>query len=78
MRPLSVYIECECLPYAKALPQVSSWPKGPVPNSPHSVQGYTFIEENFPGLFTADTGLPQALDDIKSKKNQFQRSKNFT
>ena len=44
----------------------------------HSVQGYTFIEENFPGLFTADTGLPQALDDIKSKKNQFQRSKNFT
>ena len=31
-----------------------------------------------PGLFTADTGLPQALDDIKSKKNQFQRSKNFT
>ena len=44
----------------------------------HSVQGYTFIEENFPGLFTADTGLPQALDDIKSKKNQFQRRKNFT
>ena len=44
----------------------------------HSVQGYTFIEENFPGLFTADTGLPQALDDIKSKKNQFQRSKKFT
>ena len=44
----------------------------------HSVQGYTFIEENIPGLFTADTGLPQALDDIKSKKNQFQRSKNFT
>ena len=37
----------------------------------HSVQGCTLIEENFPGLSTADTGLPQALDDIKSKKNQF-------
>ena len=44
----------------------------------HSIQGYTFIEKKFPGLFTADTGLPQALDDIKSKKNQFQRRKNFT
>ena len=29
------------------------------------------IEKNFPGIFSADTGQPQALDGIESKKNQF-------
>ena len=60
------------------IPSIELWKLIQFDIANHSVQGYTFIEENFPGLFTADTGLPQALDDIKSKKNQFQRSKNFT
>ena len=37
----------------------------------HSVLYKNVIEENFPGLFNADIGQPQALDDIELKKNQF-------
>ena len=43
----------------------------------HPVQHTNLIEENFPGLFIADIAQPQALHDIESKKNQFQRSKKF-
>ena len=37
----------------------------------HSGLHKDLIEENFPGIFSADTGQPQALDGIESKKNQF-------
>ena len=36
----------------------------------HSGLYKDLIEENFPGIFSADTGQPQALDGIESKKNQ--------
>ena len=37
----------------------------------HSGLYRDLIEENVPGIFSADTGQPQALDGIESKKNQF-------
>ena len=40
-------------------------------NEVHSVLYKNIIKENFPGLFNADIGQPQALDDIELKKNQF-------